>query len=191
AFGGKVENQPRSIERVLHAGQLHAETVFADLEQRDSVRLLLPLLLFETRDDVVMSGEAHHLWRRVDRKRAALGELRDRADDRPQGSAIVVLYDHLFADPRQAAHLQLFGKKRLRTPDGRQFDGNDRRLWMLRLHSCNTNQSATTLTPAFLSSASSARSMASNARTPRSPRYASRRSSADRASGFTSGVPAG
>jgi hypothetical protein len=45
---------------VLDPRELHAKTVFADLEQRDSVRLLFALLL-EARNDVVVCREAHQL----------------------------------------------------------------------------------------------------------------------------------
>jgi len=95
--------------------------------------------------------------------------------------------DDAIADARDGLPRRLLAEQvRVRAPDGVQLDGDERR-GPRRAHSWSTSQSATILTPAFRSSATSASSTAANARTPRSPRYAVvRRSSAGRTSGFAS-----
>ena len=57
AVGREVEHEPRAVERLLDARQLHAEAALADLQQRDAVRLALALLLLQPRDDVVVRRE--------------------------------------------------------------------------------------------------------------------------------------
>ena len=108
------------------------------------------------------------------------------AHDGADGRAAVGLHDHAVAGLRRGLRRELVEQEGLRPADGRQLHGDERQAdW--RAHSCSTSQSATILTPALRSSATSARSTAANARTPRSPRYVSvSRSSAGRTSGLAS-----
>ena len=61
AFGRVIEDQPRAVEQLLDARQLHREAALADLQQADALRLLLALLVLQPRDDVLARRAAHDL----------------------------------------------------------------------------------------------------------------------------------
>ena len=71
AFGREIEDQPRTVERLLDARELHAEAALADLQRRDPVRVTLALLVLQPHDDVVVRGEADHARRRFAGRAAA------------------------------------------------------------------------------------------------------------------------
>src|SRR4029078_11413733 len=54
---GEVEDEPRPVEDLLHAGQLHSQPALPDLEQRHAVRLTLALLLLQAGGEVLASGQ--------------------------------------------------------------------------------------------------------------------------------------
>ena len=186
AVGGEVEDQLRAVERLLDPRELHAEPALADLQQRDAIRLLLAVLVLEARDDVVAGGEADDPLRRIGRRPPLRLELRNPAHDGAEAVPPSVWTTTRSPGLRHGLPWELVEQERLRPADGRQLDVDERQADG-RAHSCNTSQSATSLTPALRSSATSARSTAPNARTPRSPRYVSvSRSSAGRTSGLAS-----
>src|SRR5262249_50000016 len=187
AVGREIEDQLRAVEGLFDARELHPEAALADLQQRYPVRLLLAALVLQTRDDVVARREAHDALRRVGRRTPLRLELRNVLHDRADGGTAVGVHDDTIAGAWDGPAPRLLAEqKRVRAPHGVQLHGDERRL-IRRAHSCSTSQSATILTPAFRSSATSASSTAANARTPRSPRYAvARRSSAGRTSEFAS-----
>ena len=106
-----------------------------------------------------------------------------RAHDRADRRAALGLHDDAIAGPRRGvAAARSPSRNVCDAADRRQLHGDERQP-RRGAHSCSTSQSATILTPAFRSSATSARSTAANARVPRSPRYAGvSRSSAGRTS---------
>src|SRR5690349_13145376 len=59
SVGGEIENQLRTVERLLDAGELHAEAALANLEERNPVRFLFAMLVLHPRDDVVARGDAN------------------------------------------------------------------------------------------------------------------------------------
>ena len=87
----------------------------------------------------------------------------------PTAGAAVGLHHDRLAGPRRGSPA---GRRRgyvCARPTGVSLTADERQCGFRRAHSCSTSQSATILTPAFRSSATSARSTAANARTPRSP----------------------
>ncbi len=56
--GREVEHQPRSVEGLLDAGELHGQAAFPDFERRHPEGFALSLLVPGPGDDVVVSGEA-------------------------------------------------------------------------------------------------------------------------------------
>src|SRR5436190_6816780 len=141
---------------MLDAGELHRQAAFADLQQRDPVRLLRAALLFEPRDDILAAGETDDLLRCVRRRPPLLVELRHVPHHRPDCRAAVGLDDDAIARAERGIRRPV-GDERLAaplvtvklTPVGRAGGCG---------HSCNVTQSATTLTPALRSSAASPRS---------------------------------
>src|SRR5262245_2941074 len=183
---GEIEQEPRSVERVLDARELHREAALADFQQRDAVRFLFAPLLLQPRDDVVAAGQSDDAMWRVRRGPTLLVELRDAAHDRADCRAGVGLHDNAIARMRLPVSAGLCGVKRMGPADGRQLHGHEGRR-RRHAHSCKATQSATTFTPALLLSASRPRSMAKKASTPRWPRKARvNRSSVDLASGCAS-----
>jgi DNA-binding NarL/FixJ family response regulator len=67
ALGRVVEDQPRPVEELFDARQLHLQPSLADLQQADPVRVLLPLLVLEPRDHVVLRRAAHEPGRGIGR----------------------------------------------------------------------------------------------------------------------------
>src|SRR5690606_36436612 len=57
-FGGEIEDEARSVERLLDARELHREPPLADLQQGNAVRLTLAMLLLHPRDDVFVRRHA-------------------------------------------------------------------------------------------------------------------------------------
>src|SRR4051812_38108688 len=71
---GVIEDQPRAVERVLDARQLHRQSALADFQLRDALRLLLALLLLQALDDVLLRGAPHHDVPRLVGGAAAFGQ---------------------------------------------------------------------------------------------------------------------
>src|SRR5204863_384910 len=140
-----------------------------NFQQRDPVGFLLPLLMLQTRDHIVVGRETDHALWTIGRRPSPVVQLRNSVDDGPYRRAVFRLHDHALASTRDAA--QFSREKRLRPRNGHQLHGDEWRR-MRSAHNCSTSQSATTFTPAFRSSANSASLIAEKTRTPRSPRKA-------------------
>ena len=65
AFRREVEDQPRAVERLLDARELHPSPRSRIFSSRDAGRLLLAVLVLQPRDDVLVRGEADDAVGRV------------------------------------------------------------------------------------------------------------------------------
>jgi hypothetical protein len=61
----EVENQPRAVKLLFGFRQLHFQVALADFQQRNTVCLLLPLLLLQPGQDILLGGPAKDLHRRA------------------------------------------------------------------------------------------------------------------------------
>src|SRR5262249_10865569 len=126
----------------------------------------------EPRDDVFARRDPDDPRRRIAGRKTPLDHLGDRPDDRAHRRPALVLDNNLIPGARLAIAVAIGRHERMRPADPRQLDGNQTgriRRVTKGPYRCRTSQSATILTPALRSSASSARSTAANARRPRSP----------------------
>src|SRR5204862_3654281 len=126
AIRREVEDEPRAVERLFDAGELHPEAALADLEQRDAKRFLFAPLMLEARNDVVARGEANDALRRVPGRAALIVELWQPAHDRPERLTAVGVHDDAIAGARRTVAVAVGRQKRLRAPDWAQLDGDER-----------------------------------------------------------------
>ena len=68
AFSRVVEDQPRAVEQLLDAGQLHRQAALLDLQKADALRFMLALLVLEPRNDVLLRRAPDDLRRVVGRR---------------------------------------------------------------------------------------------------------------------------
>src|SRR5687768_17645616 len=93
SFGGEIKDEPRSVEQLLDARQLHLEPAFPDLQERDTVRFLLALLPLEAHGDIFCCRLADDAVRRVCGRLAAIENRRWRRDNCANGAARLRLDD--------------------------------------------------------------------------------------------------
>src|SRR5712691_12061358 len=126
AVGGEIEEQLRSVERLLDACQLHPQSALADLQERDAKRLLLTVLVLQAGDDVFLARQPHDALRRVLRRTPFRLELWDPAHDGPDRRATFRLHDNTVAGPGDRLRRMLAEQDGLGPADGRQLDGDER-----------------------------------------------------------------
>ncbi len=80
-LGRVVEDEPRTVEDLLHPRQLHREAPLADLHQADALRVLLALLVLQACDDVVACRLPYDAIGRLGGRTLADSQIRDRAHD--------------------------------------------------------------------------------------------------------------
>jgi hypothetical protein len=135
ALGRVVENQPRSVEELLHFRQLHPQTTLADLQQTDAVRFLLPLLMLQASHDVATGGFANDRGVCVGCGTPARFELRNAAGHGGDGWTFCRLDDHGIARSDRRGRIdrtvqrQIRQKERLRAAGRCELDADERAVW--------------------------------------------------------------
>ena len=129
-FRRVVEDEPRAVEQLLDARQLHLKPAFADLQQTDPGSLLLALLVPKAREHVFPGSAADDVLAGVRRGRFARGGLGDGARDRRNGRSLRGLNDHAIAGRghvrRRVIHRQIGQQKRVSAADRRELHAEER-----------------------------------------------------------------
>ena len=68
AFSRVIEDQPRAVEQLFDAGQLHRQAALLDLQKADPLRFLLALVVLEPGNDVGMGRAPDDLCRVIGRR---------------------------------------------------------------------------------------------------------------------------
>ena len=129
--GGEVEDQPRTVERLLDARQLHRQAALADLQRRDAEGFALALLMPRAGDDVVVRGQPDDAMGGVAGRTPAFEKLGYAAHDGANCRPAVGLHHDLLADLRRRAALLVAEQERLRPADGAELHRKE--AW--RIHS--------------------------------------------------------
>ncbi len=126
-FGGEIKNQPRPVEQLLDARQLHLEPALANLEQRDAMRFLLALLPLEAHRHVFeRSPSGRRDWENVQGAARRSSTTDGVATIEPTARSRLRLHDDLVAGHRRRiGKQQIVQQERLRPPDRRELDRDE------------------------------------------------------------------
>src|SRR5262245_29463561 len=157
AVGCEIEDEARPIQCELDAREFHPEAALAELQQRDAIRFALAQLLLGPDGQVLPRRETDSRGR-VGHRAATVVQMWIRSNDGRQRRTAFGLNDDVIAGPRivggkVSQHVRLYSADRCQL-DEDQFAGT--RSVQETPYNCNTSQSATILTPALRSIATSA-----------------------------------
>jgi hypothetical protein len=126
-FGSEIEDETRAIELLLGTRELHVQPALTNLQQRNPVRLLLPLLLLELGDDVFLCRPANDLGGGVTGGLTPFGHRAVQCHHGAEGGPAVSLHDDAVTGSQRRVDTKIFEKEGLRSADRVKLDRNVRR----------------------------------------------------------------